>query len=111
MYKGRHFYGPGCEYHVFAGRDATRLLAKNSLEEENPEAASVPLSLGERASLAGWMVVLRSKYEVVGRFEGAELLDGGGASIDASAPSFLAESLSSSGGPKTSYDGSIIGRK
>eukprot|EP00439_Symbiodinium_sp_Y106_P029021 s2160_g3.t1 len=32
VWKGAHFYAPGCAYHTLAGRDATRLLAKNSLE-------------------------------------------------------------------------------
>ena len=71
VHKGRHFYGPGCEYHVFAGRDATRLLAKQQLEEEDKSSARKPLSLSERAVLAGWMMTLRTKYDTVGRLEGA----------------------------------------
>lgn len=70
VWKGRHFYGPGCQYHVFAGRDATRLLAKTKLEEETPEELMIPLSIGERAALAGWIWTFKSKYEIVGKLEG-----------------------------------------
>jgi len=37
VYKGRNFYGPYGEYSIFAGRDATRLLARGKLEEETEE--------------------------------------------------------------------------
>ena len=70
VWKGRHFYGPGGEYHLFAGRDATRFLAKTIVEEETPEAAATPLTMGERAALAGWMFTFRNKYEVVGKLKG-----------------------------------------
>ena len=70
VYKGRHFYGPGSEYHLFAGRDATRMLAKTITEEETEEERAKPLTMGERAALAGWMFTLKSKYEIVGKLEG-----------------------------------------
>lgn len=70
VWKGRNsFYGPGCEYHIFAGRDASRLLAKSKLEEETEEEASKPLNVGERAALAGWIWTF-SKYDKVGRLDG-----------------------------------------
>lgn len=69
VWKGRNFYGPGGEYHLFAGRDATRLLAKTIVREETDEEASKPLSIAERAALAGWMFTLKNKYEVVGKLQ------------------------------------------
>lgn len=64
---GRNFYGPGGEYALFAGRDATRLLAKMRTELETDDEAIKPLSIAERLTLAGWMFTLRGKYELVGR--------------------------------------------
>lgn len=85
-HKGRHFYGPGCEYHVFAGRDATRLLAKGLLEDEPPDAVGQPLSYVERAALAGWLLTFRAKYECVGKLAGAgDALTSG---VEAAAPDF-----------------------
>mmetsp|Transcript_116704 Transcript_116704/g.238736 ORF Transcript_116704/g.238736 Transcript_116704/m.238736 type:complete len:240 (+) Transcript_116704:95-814(+) len=70
VYKGRNFYLPGCEYHIFAGRDATRLLAKNKLEEETEEEAKKPLNMADRAFLATWLYTFKGKYDVVGKLEG-----------------------------------------
>ena len=58
-----------------AGRDATRLLAKQKLEEETEEEMAVALSLAERATLAGWLLTFKSKYEVVGKLEGHDPSD------------------------------------
>lgn len=66
VWKGRHFYAPGCEYHIFAGRDATRLLARRLLEEEHPAEACLPLSVAEQATLQGWIWSFKGKYEEVG---------------------------------------------
>lgn len=70
VYKGRNFYGPGGEYHLFAGRDATRFLAKTIVEEETPEEAAKPLTMAERAALAAWMFTFKGKYEIVGKLDG-----------------------------------------
>ncbi len=70
VYKGRNFYGPGGEYHLFAGRDATRFLAKTIVEEETPEEAAKPLTMADRAALAGWVFTFKGKYEIVGKLEG-----------------------------------------
>ena len=68
VYKGRNFYGKGGEYSIMAGRDATRLLARTSLEEETEE--EKPLTIAEKAALEGWYWTFKNKYDVVGQLEG-----------------------------------------
>ena len=70
VYKGRNFYGPGGEYHIMAGRDATRFLAKNRLEEESDEEKAVELNIAERANLEAWYWTIKNKYDRVGSLEG-----------------------------------------
>lgn len=65
VWQGAHFYAPGCEYHALAGRDATRLLAKNQLEDETEEELKKELNLAEQASLEMWKAKF-TKYDVVG---------------------------------------------
>lgn len=64
------FSHTGCEYHIFAGRDATRLLARNKLEEETEEELKKPLSIADRAFLATWIYTFKNKYDIVGKLEG-----------------------------------------
>ena len=68
----RGFYGPGGEYSVMAGRDASRFLGKNSVEEATDEERAEPLNVAERASLSAWAFSFKSKYDVVGRLATAE---------------------------------------
>ena len=71
VYKGRSFYGPQGEYHIMAGRDATRFLAKNSLVEEHDENDKfISLNIAEKANLEAWYWTLKNKYECVGKLEG-----------------------------------------
>ena len=65
--KARNFYGPGGEYAVMGGADATRLLARNSVQPETAEQASRPLTLAEKAALAAWLFSFKQKYDIVGR--------------------------------------------
>ncbi|KAF4695500.1 Membrane-associated progesterone receptor component 1 [Perkinsus olseni] len=57
-------YGPGGGYHIFAGRDASRLLAKGILKdsEDNGEA----LTKQEMNQLDDWAQMFESKYSCVG---------------------------------------------
>ena len=66
----RNFYGPDGEYAAMAGTDATRMLAKNSLEVEAD--ATAPLNLAEQASLAAWKFSFERKYDCVGRLANDE---------------------------------------
>jgi membrane-associated progesterone receptor component len=75
VWKGRHFYGPGGEYSIFAGRDATRLLAKFRTTEEDEESLSIPLTMGERATLEGYVWTFKDKYDVVGTLAGYDPKD------------------------------------
>ena len=65
--RSRNFYGPGGEYHVMAGADATRYLARNSVEAESTEQAARPLNVAQRAALAAWLFSLKQRYDVIGR--------------------------------------------
>lgn len=77
---GRSFYGPGGPYENFAGRDASRGLAKNSFDEEmltpigNPIDKLEDLTEEERGSLRDWKSHFEGKYLLVGRLveEGSE---------------------------------------
>lgn len=77
---GSSFYGPGGPYSNFAGRDASRGLAKNSFDEEMLTPIDKPidtledLSSEERRSLADWKGHFEGKYLLVGKLvnEGSE---------------------------------------
>ena len=70
--KARNMYGPGSEYAVMAGKDASRYLARNSVEEETEEEAGANLNVAQQASLSMWVLSLKSKYDVVGRLASVE---------------------------------------
>ncbi|KAF5092469.1 hypothetical protein D0Z03_002845 [Geotrichum reessii] len=70
---GKSFYGPGGPYSNFAGRDASRGLAKNSFDEEMLTPIDQPidtledLTEEERKALDEWYDKLKGKYIHVGR--------------------------------------------
>ncbi|CAE7486376.1 Kidins220, partial [Symbiodinium necroappetens] len=68
----RNLYGPGGKYAALAGRDASRLLGKNSLEEEDEASRQMPLNLAERAFLSAWVMSFKNKYPLVGRLKEEE---------------------------------------
>lgn len=64
------FYGPGAGYHLFAGRDATRALAKMSFEPSELESDDFDdLKFMERETLRDWIMKFEymKHYPVVGR--------------------------------------------
>jgi len=70
---GKSFYGPQGPYSNFAGRDASRGLAKNSFDEDMLTALDKPLDLledlnnEERTSLMEWAGHFEGKYLLVGK--------------------------------------------
>ena len=71
---GRNFYGPGGPYANFAGRDASRGLAKGSFEEEmltddlhGPLDRLEDLGGDEIEALKGWEERFSEKYLIVGK--------------------------------------------
>ncbi|KAI9003614.1 cytochrome b5-like heme/steroid binding domain-containing protein [Gaertneriomyces semiglobifer] len=64
--KARDMYAPGAGYHVFAGKDASRALAKSSLKPVDCIPDTSNLSDDEQKTLDKWEAHYRKKYEVVG---------------------------------------------
>jgi heme-degrading monooxygenase HmoA/predicted heme/steroid binding protein len=68
------FYGPGGSYHVLAGRDASRALAKGLLEEKDVLERAGDLSdltAVEQNKLEEWVARFDSKYPCVAHLAGA----------------------------------------
>lgn len=70
---GARFYGPGGPYENFAGRDASRGLAKNSFEEDVLTPLDQPIDLleditdEEAGELRRWFEMFSGKYIEVGK--------------------------------------------
>ncbi|KAJ3037790.1 hypothetical protein HDV00_001291 [Rhizophlyctis rosea] len=70
--RGRGFYGPGGMYGNFAGRDASRGLAKNSFDEDmmvdidGPIDKLEDLDQEEWQSLRDWAGFFEGKYDFIG---------------------------------------------
>ncbi|KAL4340530.1 hypothetical protein GQ457_08G004340 [Hibiscus cannabinus] len=64
---GNSFYGPGGSYAIFAGKDASRALAKMSKNEEDVCANLDGLSEKEMGVLNDWVKKFEAKYPIVGR--------------------------------------------
>ena len=83
-YGGHASYGPGGPYHLFAGIDASRALAKMSFKDEDVAGSSDLSDLTEEqmAVLADWekRFVEKSLYPVVGLLVDED--DDGGEALD-----------------------------
>ncbi|XP_050364370.1 probable steroid-binding protein 3 [Argentina anserina] len=64
---GKSFYGPGGPYAMFAGKDASRALAKMTKNEEDITTDLQGLSDKEIGVLTDWENKFEAKYPVVGR--------------------------------------------
>ncbi|KAI5056373.1 hypothetical protein GOP47_0028191 [Adiantum capillus-veneris] len=62
----KSFYGPGGSYAVFAGKDASRALAKMSTKEHDVVGSLEGLTEKEMTVLADWERKFEAKYPVVG---------------------------------------------
>lgn len=68
---GADFYGPAGPYAVFAGVDASRGLAKSSMDAADVAVGGVDgLSASEMDTLIGWYTKYQAKYPVAGRLVG-----------------------------------------
>ncbi|XP_057810390.1 probable steroid-binding protein 3 [Salvia miltiorrhiza] len=63
---GKSFYGPGGAYAVFAGKDASRALAKMSKDESDVVPNLDGLTEKEIGVLVDWEKKFQDKYRVVG---------------------------------------------
>ncbi|KAI9664432.1 MAG: hypothetical protein M1829_005825 [Trizodia sp. TS-e1964] len=63
---GKEAYGPGGPYHALAGRDASRALAKSSLQAGDIGGPWGDLDAKERSVLEDWVVFFSKRYNVVG---------------------------------------------
>jgi membrane-associated progesterone receptor component len=65
--RGRDFYGPGGPYGMFAGKDCTRALAKESFDEELFTGDIEGLESDELDKLEEWIEMFEGKYRRIGR--------------------------------------------
>ncbi|XP_031121665.1 probable steroid-binding protein 3 [Ipomoea triloba] len=63
---GKSFYGPGGDYSIFAGKDASRALAKMSKNAEDVSPSLEGLSDKEIGVLTDWEKKFEAKYPIVG---------------------------------------------
>ena len=66
------FYGPGGPYALFAGKDASRALAKMSFEEKDLNGDLTGLGAFELDALQDWEYKFMSKYVKVGSIKNPE---------------------------------------
>ncbi|KAK6117609.1 hypothetical protein DH2020_048656 [Rehmannia glutinosa] len=64
--QSRMFYGPGGPYALFAGKDASRALAKMSFEDKDLNGDLTGLGVFELEALQDWEYKFMSKYVKVG---------------------------------------------
>jgi membrane-associated progesterone receptor component len=69
--QSRMFYGPGSPYALFAGKDASRALAKMSFEDKDLNGDLTGLGVFELEALQDWEYKFMSKYVKVGTIKNA----------------------------------------
>ncbi|KAH8160738.1 hypothetical protein CIB48_g7513 [Xylaria polymorpha] len=68
---GNKMYQEGGSYHVFAGKDASRALAKTSTKPEDVQPEWRDLDDKEKGVLNDWITFFSNRYNIVGLVEGA----------------------------------------
>ncbi|KAI9804250.1 MAG: hypothetical protein M1833_007057 [Piccolia ochrophora] len=63
---GNAAYAPGGQYHLFAGKDASRALATTSLKSEDVRGEWQDLDEKEKGVLADWETFFGKRYNIVG---------------------------------------------
>ncbi|KAI9801963.1 MAG: hypothetical protein M1825_003018 [Sarcosagium campestre] len=71
---GNSAYAKGGQYHLFAGKDASRALASTSLKAQDVRPEWQDLSEKEKGVLADWVTFFGKRYNVVGIVQGASNL-------------------------------------
>ncbi|KLU86735.1 hypothetical protein MAPG_05746 [Magnaporthiopsis poae ATCC 64411] len=71
---GNKAYQPGGAYHVFAGKDASRALAKSSTQPDDVSPKWDDLDDKEQGVLNDWITFFSKRYNVVGIVDGADNL-------------------------------------
>jgi membrane-associated progesterone receptor component len=74
--QSRMFYGPGGPYALFAGKDASRALAKMSFEDKDLNGDLTGLGIFELEALQDWEYKFRSKYVEVGTVKSVPVTEG-----------------------------------
>lgn len=90
----RLFYGPGGPYALFAGKDASRALAKMSFEKNDLNGDLTGLGAFELEALQDWEYKFMSKYVKVGTVKSSIPVTDG-PEIDSAKPAEDAQSVSS----------------
>ncbi|TXG70879.1 hypothetical protein EZV62_005814 [Acer yangbiense] len=108
--QSRMFYGPGGPYALFAGKDASRALAKMSFEDKDLTGDISGLGPFELEALQDWEYKFMSKYVKVGTIkkdvtvtdgESAETKEGGDAKPAEDGPSETTSAVRSEETPST----------
>ncbi|KAJ5934697.1 hypothetical protein N7466_004244 [Penicillium verhagenii] len=67
-------YGSAGSYRVFAGKDASRALARSSLKPEDCVPEWYDLEDKDKTTLEEWFTFFSKRYNIVGKVEGAKNL-------------------------------------
>ncbi|KAI5858177.1 cytochrome b5 [Durotheca rogersii] len=68
-------YREGGSYHVFAGKDASRALAKTSTKADDVRPEWEDLGEKEKQTLSDWDTFFSKRYNVIGILQGANNLE------------------------------------